>query len=145
MASMSAALATFRLANIPCEVIPWRWAWNLVLQGLTIEQAVARETSSAGELPQLGLRLRYILRVGIHEGSVWNCCVLAKWVHGDGRGSSSSTQPFFLAIKPNQCKRNLLSAARPASGANLPGSPRRWTHQQHCCWHPRSPLERSPS
>ena len=34
------------------------------------EQAVARETSGVGELPQLELRLRHILRVGIHEGSV---------------------------------------------------------------------------
>ena len=44
------------------------------LHGLAIvgqaEQAVARETSGVGELPQLELRLRHILRVGIHEGSV---------------------------------------------------------------------------
>ena len=33
------------------------------------EQAVAREISGVGELPQLELRLRHILRVGIHEGS----------------------------------------------------------------------------
>ena len=45
--------------------------WNLVLHGLTIEQAVARETSGVGdrELPQLGLRLRYIQQTDVDKSA----------------------------------------------------------------------------